>query len=392
MDQSTPQGIVVKLRIFKDSPGTHPELFRIIGFLVVFAFSFFSSPNPPAFAQQRDYFQTTPRIQKFAVLLGGAASEEKYETQFRHWILKLYDILHMEYRYPADHIFTHLGKGDRSEPRITGPCRKESIRGTLRKLENQVQSGDQVLIVMVGHGTSDSVDRRGTIAKFNIVGPDFSGKDFSEWLTAFSRQDIIVVNTTNGSYPFSLALSAPGRVVISATRSSAEKYDTFFARFFIEALDNHSGDYDKNTRLSIWEAFQYARHRTQKWYEEQARLSTEHAVLDDNGDGLFNADPDPTQNDGSLAQVATIDLLSALLPERLAARLSSHELESAKKLVAKMLELERTVLLLRNRKSEMLKEEYWQQLEILLVDLARTTRQFRSFTAKKTGIDHPGLF
>ena len=384
MDQSTAKGVVVKLRIFKDSPGTPSGLIRIIGFPVVFAFAFASSPDPPAFAQQRDYFQTTPGIQKFAVLLGGAASEEKYETQFRHWILKLYDILHMEYRYAADHIYTHLGKGDRTEPRITGPCRLESIRETLRKLENQVQPGDQVLIVMVGHGTSDSDDRRGTVAKFNIVGPDFSGKEFSEWLTAFPRQDIIVVNTTNGSYPFSLALSAPGRIVISATRSSAEKYDTFFARFFIEALDNHAGDYDKNTRLSVWEAFQYARNRTRNWYEGQARLSTEHAVLDDNGDGLFNTDPDPTQNDGRLAQVATIDLLSALFPETLVAGLTGNEVEFVKKLAAKMLELERSVLLLRDRKSEMLKEAYWQQLEILLVDLARTTRQFRSFTAKKT--------
>ena len=73
----TANGVVVKLRIFRDSPGTHSGLIRIIGFPVVFAFTFASSPDPPAFAQQRDYFQTTPGIQKFAVLLGGAASEEK---------------------------------------------------------------------------------------------------------------------------------------------------------------------------------------------------------------------------------------------------------------------------------------------------------------------------
>ena len=76
--------------------------------------------------------------------------------------------------------------------------------------------------------------------------------------------------------------------------------------------------------------------------------------------------------------------MSALFPETLVAGLTGNEVEFAKKLVAKMLELERSVLLLRDRKSEMLKEEYWQQLEILLVDLARTTRQFRSFTANKT--------
>ena len=374
----------MKYWIFKNSPVPRLKLICITGFLVAFVYASSSSKSAFTFAQQRDYFQPTPSTQKYAVLLGGAAVERKYEEQFRHWILQLHDILHTEYRYASDHIFTLLGKGDSAEPRITGPCRQETIRETLQKLANQVQPGDQILFFMVGHGTSDSDNSRATVAKFNIVGPDFTGMEFSELLNVFTNQDIIVINTTNTSYPFSLSISAQGRIVISATRSSAEKFDTIFAQFFIEALYNHAGDYDKNTRLSIWEAFQYAQKRTQKWYEEQDRLSTEHATLDDNGDGLFNTDPDPTTNDGRLAQVATFDLLTALLPETLIAQLTSREVEIAKKLMARMLELERSVLLLRNRKSEMLKAEYWQQLEILLIDLARTTRQFRLFNAKKT--------
>ena len=374
----------MKIWIFNDSPAPPSALMRTFGFLVACALFSFISASTLGFAQQRDYFLAAPSTQKYAVLLGGAAAEKKYEEQFRHWILRLHDILTVEYRYTADHIFTLLGNGDSSEPRISGPCRKETIRDALRELHNQVQPGDQILFFLVGHGTSDSDQKRGTVAKFNIVGPDITGKEFSEWLNAFSGQDIIVINTTNASYPFSMAISSPGRIVISATRSSAEKYDTIFAEFFIEALNNHAGDYDKNTRLSIWEAFQYARKRAENWYVEQERLSTEHATLDDNGDGFFNSDPDPTENDGRLAQVATIDPLTTFLPVMQAAKLTNEDGNIARNLMAKMLELERSVLLLRNRKSEMLKEEYWQQLEILLIALARATRQFRSFNAKKT--------
>ena len=85
--------------------------------------------------------------------------------------------------------------------------------------------------------------------------PDITGKEFSEWLNAFSGQDIIVINTTNASYPFSMAISSPGRMLFPPPEAVRKKYDTIFAEVFIEALNNHAGDYDKNTRLSIWKLF-----------------------------------------------------------------------------------------------------------------------------------------
>ena len=41
-----------------------------------------------------------------------------------------------------------------------------------------------------------------------------------------------------------------------------------------------------------------------------------------------------------------------------------------------MQDLERSVFILRGRKAEFLEDDYWQQLEVLLVDLARATGQF----------------
>ncbi|MBF0280523.1 MAG: hypothetical protein HQM13_22190 [SAR324 cluster bacterium] len=321
-------------------------------------------------AQQGDYFLNSPAMQKFAVILGGAAAEKKYEDRFREWTLKLYDTLSQDYRYSADHISLLFGTGDPQEPRISDACRLETIEELMSSLQAKVKPGDQIIFFIVGHGTSD-----GEEAKFNIVGPDISGHRFAELLAAFSEQNLIVVNTTSSSYLFVQALSAPGRILISATRSRAEKYDTIFASSIIEALANHAADMDKNTRLSLWESFQYARKTTEKWYNDQERLPTEHPALDDNGDGVLSTDPDPSTNDGRLAQIAYLDLLKSSLPTEFS---TGKNAESARQLMAQMLDFERSILLLRNRKDDLLKDEYYQQLEPLLIKLARTTRKFRN--------------
>ena len=78
-------------------------------------------------------------------------------------------------------------------------------------------------------------------------------------MKSFSKQDLVVVDTTSASYGFARALSNRGRVVVSATRSASEKYDPVFAEYFVRGLENHNADRDKNGRVSFFEVFQYAR-------------------------------------------------------------------------------------------------------------------------------------
>lgn len=155
--------------------------------------------------------------------------------------------------------------------------------------------------------------------------------------------------------------------MISSTRSPSERYDPVFSRYFIEALDSRNGDRDKNNRVSMLEAFEYAKSNVEAWYEEQGRLASEHAGLDDNGDALFALNPTVDAIDGRLAEIAYIDTLiddSADLPPQ------------ARELKAEMQELERSVFILRGRKQDFLEADYWEQMQGLLVDLARVTGRF----------------
>ena len=297
--------------------------------------------------------------------MAGPTVGETNQTQFRQWAFSLHDILARDYGYSSDSIILLYDKGQTDsvgDERIDGACDRGGIEQGLASLAARVSTGDQITLYLIGHGSGAEEE-----SKFNIVGPDITGAEFAELLDQFKDQSIAIVNTTSASYGFSTSLSGEGRVVISSTRSPSERYDPIFSRYFIEALDNRNGDRDKNNRVSMLEAFEYAKSNVEAWYEEQGRLASEHAGLDDNGDALFSLDPVVDSADGRLAEIAYID---AAVDEVLGLSPQARELKF------QMQNLERDIFVLRGRKQDFLESDYWLEMESLLVELAIATGQF----------------
>jgi len=312
-----------------------------------------------------NYFLDTPETSKFAFIITGPTVGETNVDQFRNWSFALHDVLVRDYGYSSDSVTLLYASGDDSSSSasyIDGPATRQGIEEGLSRLNSEVKAGDQITLYMIGHGSGAEEE-----AKFNISGPDMTGPEFAELLDQFTQQDMVIINTTSASYGFSTALSGEGRVVISSTRSPSERYDPIFSRYFIEALDSRRGDRDKNNRVSMLEAFRYAKASVEQWYEEQGRLASEHAGLDDNGDALFSLNPALDDADGRLAEIAYIDHL---------ADDSANLSPEALRLKARMQELERSVIILRGRKADYLEVNYWQEMERLLVDLAEVSAQF----------------
>ncbi|GJM12672.1 MAG: hypothetical protein DHS20C12_10750 [Pseudohongiella sp.] len=312
-----------------------------------------------------NFFLDRAETTKYAVILAGPTVGDENRAQFRQWAFSLHDILARDYGYSSETISLLYDRGavdGAGGGRIDGATDLAGIEQELARLQERVKTGDQITIYLIGHGSGAEQE-----AKFNIVGPDITGLQFASMLDAFDEQDMIIVNTTSASYGFSASLSSEGRVVVSSTRSASEKFDPVFSNYFIEALDNRNGDRDKNNRVSILEAFNYAKSNVEEYYEEQGRLASEHAGLDDNGDALFSLNPTTAEIDGRLAEIAYIDNLvddtSGLSAEAIV-------------LKSRMQELERSVFILRGRKADFLEADYWQEMEALLVDLARATGQF----------------
>jgi hypothetical protein len=165
---------------------------------------------------------------------------------------------------------------------------------------------------------------------------------------------------------------------VTATRSGAEHFTTLFGGFFIDALTSEAADADKNKRVSVLEAFKFAKTEVARAYEREGLLATEHALLDDDGDKEGSADPsatgsDPKNKDGKVASVVSLGVAG------------DDGLPSDPKLRALHVErrdLERRVESLRLLKESMDPAKYSAELEKLVTAIALKTREIRTAEGK----------
>src|SRR5205085_8405988 len=126
---------------------------------------------------------------------------------------------------------------------------RENVRQVLTDLRRRVTKDDQLLVLLIGHGTP--VDGPGEDAKFNLVGPDLTATEWEELIKPIPGR-LVFVDTSSASVPFLRKLAGRGRVILTATDSAAQQYETVFADFFVKAFDDAAADADKNGRVSIW--------------------------------------------------------------------------------------------------------------------------------------------
>ena len=155
---------------------------------------------------------------------------------------------------------------------------RERLRDVLKSEASQ--SGQPLWVVLIGHGTFD-----GREAKLNLRGQDLTAEELAGWLKPIPRP-LVVINCASSSGPFLKSLSGSGRVVITATRSGHEHNFARFGDYISASIADPAADLDKDGQTSLLEAYLAAAHRTEEFYKSDARLATEHALLDDNGDSL----------------------------------------------------------------------------------------------------------
>ena len=138
---------------------------------------------------------------------------------------------------------------------------------------------DPLWLVLLGHGSA-----QGKSPRFNLEGPDLSAENLALSLARL-RRPVIVVAGFSCSGAFLKPLAAPGRIILTATRTGAEENWTRFPRFFAAALAGLGADGNGDMQVSVFEAWQHATQTAEASYKDQGRLTTEHAALDDLGDG-----------------------------------------------------------------------------------------------------------
>jgi hypothetical protein len=298
------------------------------------------------------------------IIVTGASGETQYAASFHAAASSLVDALVAKHGLTPDDI-TYLGEDPaRDKTRIDGKSSKQELTQAITRAAGRGRSGDRVLLVLIGHGSHAGSDSR-----FNLPGPDITAAELGIMLEPLRAMQVAVVNTASASGDFLAALSARNRVVVTATKSSHERNQTIFPQYFVAAFATAGADTDKDERVSLLEAFTYAKREVARAYETDSRLPTEHAMLDDDGDRRGSAEPDPRAGDGAVARRFIIGARTAT------AAVAGKGGDPA--LVLRKEQLESQIEALRRRKETMTAAAYSTELERLLVDLARVNQSLR---------------
>jgi hypothetical protein len=309
---------------------------------------------------------TAQAKESYLVILTGLGGEDSYRERFHDWSMKMRQAALDRYGLPADHVF-YLGEKPEVAPdAIRAKSTKENVVALFDELAPKVRPGDQLFVLLIGHGSFGDEEGR-----FNLPGPDLTATDFQALLRPFDQQQIVFVNVASASGSFLAPLAGTNRVIVTATKTGMERNETQFGEYFVDAYAGEGADTDKNGRVSVLEAFDYARLQVDRYYDEENLLKTEHALLDDNGDGEGVTEPGESEGDyaGSAYLLGTAPVAEGVAPEDVAA---DPELA---RLVEQKQDLEGRVEALKLSKEGMPEELYMQELESLLLELARVSQQ-----------------
>ena len=300
----------------------------------------------------------------------GADGTSEYGQQFREWAR----------RWEAA-----AAKGG-ADAIVIGRDLEESDNADRERLKQSIagQSGvpDRPLwIVLIGHGTFD-----GHTAKFNLRGDDVAANELALWLAPLQRP-LAVINSSSASFPFLKELSGPSRVIVTATKSGFEVNYSRFGDYLSQAIGDRSADLDKDEQVSLLEAFLKASRRTQEFYVGEGRLATEHARIDDDGDGIGTraeafAGVRPVRD----SETGALDGYHAhhwcLIPSEADQRLPPEVRRQRD-------DLEVAVFRHRDRKAELAEDVYFAELETLLVRLAELYERAGAVAGQPAGAAPP---
>lgn len=294
---------------------------------------------------------------KFAVIINGPGGEATYAKQFEEWTTQLSTVLSERFGFDSKNVRVLSEKAEPNKARATA----EEVKRTFSALKSQLDANNVLFVFLIGHGSFD-----GKEAKFNLLGPDLSAAEYNVLLSALPARRVVVFNMASASGEFIKSLTAKGRIVITATRNGQETNATRFAGFFISALSAVDADTDQDGHTSVLEAFVYASRLTEEFYKRAGRLATEHALLDDNGDGVGHEKVEA--GEGLLARATYLDSLS--VDEAAASAATGKLLKERTRLEA---EIEQLIA----RKGSMAEAEYEATLERLFIQLAKVNRSIK---------------
>lgn len=287
------------------------------------------------------------------IVVVGASGSEEFEQPFREWGQRWQNAA---CKAQVDCTVIGVDKPEQASDR-------DQLQHLLKAATENKKPGP-LWLVLLGHGTYD-----GKTARFGLRGPDLSSLELKEFLQPVERP-LAVVGCFSCSGPFLAELSGPRRIILTSTKSGHEYNFSRFGDFLSTAIDDPAADLDKDEQTSLLEAYLAASSKLNEFYARDSRLVTEHALLDDNGDRL-GTPADWFQGLRVVKQSKPGGVVDGLLARQFVLVPSGQDTKLSPTAMRQRTELEAELAALRARKGQVADADYFTQLELVLLKLAR---------------------
>lgn len=234
--------------------------------------------------------QTTPAASpadRRAFIICGHPGDEDHRKQFADSAGQIAKALTNRFGFPAKNVWIRFGADDADKEFLEasrGPATKESLTADAAELRKLLGQNDELWVFLIGH--AHHADRA---VQLNVAGPDIPPAEFAQWFAGLPCCRSVFFITTPLSGYFLKPLAEPRRVVISATEPDLEVNETLFPSSLAKLLETfpagNQQDVDKDGVYSLLDLYVAVALDVAGRYTQEELLATEHAQLDDNGDG-----------------------------------------------------------------------------------------------------------
>jgi hypothetical protein len=229
-----------------------------------------------------------PVQKRHALIVCGLTGDAEHHQLYAATVAKLADALTQQLAFAAEDVHVLFGDeptgGDSDIIRSARRATRKEIERLAGELRARFDSADGLWVIVVGHSHYD-----GRMSWLNLPGPDLHQFDFAQLFEGLTLREQVFLLTTPTSGFYIAPLSAPGRVIITATQDDWETNETEYphelARVLSQPLDEKMLDADEDGSLTVFDLYVTVARNLAQSYLERELLATEHPLLDDNGDG-----------------------------------------------------------------------------------------------------------
>jgi hypothetical protein len=222
-----------------------------------------------------------------ALVICGLPGDDEHHTLYAGAVEKIAKGLVDRCGFEAANVRVRFGVEPRDDdgPAVKGSLglsTRENLAADAEALRKESTPDDAAWVIVLGHGHFD-----GRRSHINIPGPDLTDAAFARLFDNIPAKEQVFFITTSASGFFLKPLAKPGRVAISATEADQEVNETLFPLALADVLaaPPPEADRDKDGTLSVFELYLAVVADVMRRYVEDELIPTEHAQLDDNGDG-----------------------------------------------------------------------------------------------------------